>query len=429
MYSNTYHFMTDIFTTGTKGIDNFNRRICKETKSTTPHYQRGTRSIKQPGEVVHVDLVGSFEPDMNGYKQMMVFIDEATRFKSVLGLKNRGDTHKLLKNYTEDMQLAGVTVDCIRGDGAGELGRSRIFRQELKNLALKLESSPPYTHQQQGLVERAIRQVVEGGRTQLARSYLGNGFWFYACQDFTFKSNCLPHQSLGGDSPYERLHPGGKPRYQAFKKFGQTAYVHIDKIRQGGFSRGKLNKMRPRAERGILVGHAMGASAYLVYLLCLMKVITSSAVICDDIPAETPFLSDRPDHWTSPAPGHDDAVSGVAEELATETTHGGISEDQIRHSAFDGRDILRLQRSTEITETGPIKAEEEEVENGDQTGLRRGTRVRTQFDPSSMPSGTREMKELTRLLRTTHNVVKARVITQPLVHLLWCTSYTVGVMF
>ncbi len=33
------------------------------------------------------------------------------------------------------------------------------------------------------------------------------------------------------------------------------------------------------------------------------------------------------------------------------------------------------------------------------------------------------------LLRTTHNVVKARVITQPLVHLLWCTSYTVGVMF
>ncbi len=96
------------------------------------------------------------------------------------------------------MQLAGVTVDCIRGDGAGELGRLRIFRQELKNLALKWESSPPYTQQQQELAERAIRQVVEEGRTQLARSYLGNGFWFYACQDFTFKSNCLPHQSLGG---------------------------------------------------------------------------------------------------------------------------------------------------------------------------------------------------------------------------------------
>ncbi len=139
---------------GLKNIDEFNCRICKESKSTTPHYQRGTRSIKRPGEVIHVDLVGPFEPDMNGYKYMMVFVDEATRLKSVLGLRNRGDTHKLLKTYTEGMQLSGVMVDCIRGDGAGELGRSRMFRQELKNLALRWESSPPYTHQQQGLVER-----------------------------------------------------------------------------------------------------------------------------------------------------------------------------------------------------------------------------------------------------------------------------------
>ncbi len=171
----------------------------------------------------------------------------------------------VLKGYVEGIQMSGIVVDCIRRDGAGELGRSRMFRQELKNPGLRWESSPPYTHQQD-LVERAIRQIVEGGRTQLARSYLGNDFWFYACQDYTFKSNCLPHQSLGGDAPYERLHPGRKPRYQSMRKFGQTAYVHIDKIRQGEFSRGKLSKMRPRAERGTLVGHAMGASAYLVHL-------------------------------------------------------------------------------------------------------------------------------------------------------------------
>ncbi|MCP3668577.1 MAG: DDE-type integrase/transposase/recombinase, partial [Gammaproteobacteria bacterium] len=177
---------------GAKYLDDFNCKICKEAKSTTPHYQRGTRSIKVPGEVVHVDLVGPFEPDMSGNKYMMVFIDEATRFKSVLGLENKGNTHRLLRTYVDVFQTSGFTVGCIRGDGAGELGRSRVFRQELKNLALQWESSPPYTHQQQGLVERAIRQIVEGGRTQLARSYLGNDFWFYACQDFTFKSNCLP---------------------------------------------------------------------------------------------------------------------------------------------------------------------------------------------------------------------------------------------
>ncbi len=388
--------------TGMKNIDDFHCRTCKETKSTIPHYQRGTRSIKKPGEVVHVDLVGPFEVDMNGYRHMMVFIDEATRFKNVMGLKNKGEAHRQLKSYTEGMQLAGITVDCIRGDGAGELGRSRIFRQELKDLALRWESSPPYTHQQQGLVERAIRQVVEGGRTQLGRSYLGNDYWFYACQDFTFKSNCLPHQSLGGDSPYERLHPGRKPRYQAFKKFGQTAYVHIDKTRRGELSRGRLNKMRPRSERGTLVGHTMGASAYLVYLPRLKKIVTSSAVVCDDIPAEIPFLSERPEHWTSPAPGFDDAAH-LREEDAEPRETNGI--ENTRDSVFDGRDITRQHRKlgamescVKVEETEVIPTQEDEPEDQVEPGHRKSSRLRVQFDPQHMPSGTREMEELNRLV-------------------------------
>ncbi len=110
------------------------------------------------------------------------------------------------------MQLEGATVATIRGDGAGELGRSSAFKEELRKLGLRWETSPPYTHQQQGLVERAIRQIVEGGRAQLARGSWGDEFWTWACRDFAFKSNCLPHQALRGGSPYERLHPGRKPR-------------------------------------------------------------------------------------------------------------------------------------------------------------------------------------------------------------------------
>ncbi len=70
-----------------KTLDNFNCRICKEAKSTVPHYQRGGRSIKKTGEIVHVDLVGPFIPDMDGHTYLMVFVDEATRFKNVWGLR------------------------------------------------------------------------------------------------------------------------------------------------------------------------------------------------------------------------------------------------------------------------------------------------------------------------------------------------------
>ncbi len=350
--------------TGEKSLDNFNCRVCKEAKSTLPHYQRGTRSIKRPGEVVHVDLVGPFEPDMEGNTYLMVFVDEATRFKSVFGLKTRDQAYKRLKTYQDGIQSIGATAECIRGDGAREFARSRTFRQELKNLSLRWETSPPYTHQQQGLVERAVRQIVEGGRAQLARAGLGNEYWFYACQDFTFRRNCLPHQSLGGDSPYERIHPGRKPRYQALRKFGQTAYVHVDKMRQGDFSRGARNKMRPRSERGILLGHAMGASAYVVHLPRLNKIVTSSAVAFDDIPSEVPFLVDRPDHWISPAHGIDDAISVAETEMVADVPNNEVQDGQSRNSAFDGRDIPRPRMNSrrDVSPDKPVEMREESAE-------------------------------------------------------------------
>ncbi len=216
--------------TGNKKLTTLNCRLRKEYKLTVPHYQRGTRSPKRPGDCIHIDLVRPFTPDIEGHTYMIVAIDEATRYKRVYGLKNRAESHTRLKNLRDDFTTDGVNIITIRGDGAGELGRSTHFRKELGNLGIKWESTPPYTHQQNGLAERAIRQISEGGRVQLARANLGDEFWFSACKDFTAKSNLIPHQGFGGDTPFERIHPERIPRYQGVRKFGQTAYVHIDRL-------------------------------------------------------------------------------------------------------------------------------------------------------------------------------------------------------
>ncbi len=57
---------------------------------------------------------------------------------------------------------------------------------------------------------------------------------------------------------------------------------------------------------GVLVGRASGAAAYIVHLSRIDKIVISSAVTFVDIPSTTPFLSQRPDHWESPATGVDD---------------------------------------------------------------------------------------------------------------------------
>ncbi len=119
--------------------------------------------------------------------------------------------------------------------------------------------------------------------------------------------------------------------------------MHIDKSRQGEFSRGKGNKIRPRSERGILVGHNMGAFAYVVHLPRMNRVDTSSAVVFDEFTTETPFLTKQPEHSTLPAPGVNDAAPVIEEEIALDTTEEGLQEGHRppRNSAFDGRDIPR----------------------------------------------------------------------------------------
>ncbi len=332
--------------TGEKRLTALNCRLCKECKSAVPHYQRGIRSPKQPGDCIHIDLVGPFTPDFEAYTYMIVAIDEATRYKRVFGLKNRAESFARLKNLRDDFVTDGVNIITIRGDGAEELGRSTQFRKELGNLNIKWESTPPYTHQQNGLVERAIRQISEGGRVQLARANLGDEFWFSACKDFTAKSNLIPHQALGGDTPFETIYPERKPRYQGVRKFGQTAYVHIDKLRKGTLSRGTRSKMHPRAERGILLGSSHGGAAYEVFLPKLNRSVTSSAVMFDDLPSERSFTESLYEGWDTPPTEND---------TDTEADHS--------HDIETDEDEIETQKTTPDRISGTDKTEGQEPQN------------------------------------------------------------------
>ncbi len=85
-------------------------------------------------------------------------------------------------------------------------------------------------------------------------------------------------------------------------------------------------------------------------------------------------------------------------------SNAGADREEEPHSTFDGRDIPRPPVMVRGQCQSPVKAEESvtrvETNQEGRTGpeLRRGTRMRVQFDPQSMPSGTREIEELTKLI-------------------------------
>ncbi|CAN0514255.1 unnamed protein product [Discosporangium mesarthrocarpum] len=79
----------------------------------------------------------------------------------------------------------------------------------LVNKGIRWRKSPPRTPQSNGITERAIKQLMQAARSQLVRSGLGKKHWFFAVADAAFKTEGMPHEFLGGDTPCERL--TGKP--------------------------------------------------------------------------------------------------------------------------------------------------------------------------------------------------------------------------
>lgn len=62
---------------------------------------------------------------------------------------------------------------------------------------MQLRHSCPYTHQQNGLVERKHQHIVETGLTLLAQSRLPMSFWWESFHTATFLINRLPTPVLG----------------------------------------------------------------------------------------------------------------------------------------------------------------------------------------------------------------------------------------
>ncbi|CAM9476000.1 unnamed protein product, partial [Choristocarpus tenellus] len=159
---------------------------CKECKSEALSYQRGGRTPKQPGEVVHTDLAGPFKADITGHQYFQVFVDESSRDKRVYGLKTKNAATDATAAYIDQMTREGIPVKCISGDGAGELGRSVKFQRMLANNGTRWRKSPPKTPQSNGIAERAIKQLIGAARSQLVKAGLGDEHWFFAITDVAF---------------------------------------------------------------------------------------------------------------------------------------------------------------------------------------------------------------------------------------------------
>ncbi|KAE8672445.1 Detected protein of unknown function [Hibiscus syriacus] len=105
--------------------------------------------------------------------------------------------HALVKNQFK------TNIVALQTDGGGEY---RGLEQCLVATGIKHRVQCPHTSQQNGVVERKHRRIIDTALTLLAQSVVPFKYWSYAVLTAVYLINGLPAYLLGGISPFEKLY-------------------------------------------------------------------------------------------------------------------------------------------------------------------------------------------------------------------------------
>ena len=125
-------------------------------------------STTRPLELLHMDLVGLSQlASLNGKHYTFVIVDDYSRFCWVAFLTHKSDAFETFKCFTKRVQNEkGYFISSIRSDHGKEF-ENEVFDNFCSKRGISHNFSCPRTPQQNGVVERKNRTLIEMARTML----------------------------------------------------------------------------------------------------------------------------------------------------------------------------------------------------------------------------------------------------------------------
>ena len=246
--------------------------VCLSAKMTTAPHRPTANSASQRLDLVHMDLMGPIRPETpDNEKYALTIIDEFSDYSSVVLLNSKADASKEAILVLKQLSRAtDSNVKAIRTDGGTEfLGLDKLCRKE----GIKHQTTPPYSHQSNGKVERLNRTLQEKARAMLADSDLPTEYWGEAMLSANHVRNLSP-TSNSDLTPHELMY-GVKPDASHLRVFGCKCKVLTPKtLRTGKFS--------PVSTSGIFLGYQGDNHDYRVLVDGRVTVCRGKDVRCDE---------------------------------------------------------------------------------------------------------------------------------------------------
>jgi transposase InsO family protein len=210
---------------------------------------------------------------IGGSKYCLVIVDDYSRFTWVFFLQEKSQTQETLKRFLRrDQNEFVLRIKNIRSDNGTEFKNSQI-EGFLKEESIKHEFSSPYTPQQNGVVERKNRTLLDMTMTMLDVYKTPDQFWAETINTACYSINRLYLHWILKKTSYEIL-TGKKPNVSYFRVFGSKCFLLI--------KRGRNSKFAPKAVEGFLLGYDSNRRAYRVFNKSTGLVEVSCDIVFDE---------------------------------------------------------------------------------------------------------------------------------------------------
>ncbi|KAJ9547122.1 hypothetical protein OSB04_019665 [Centaurea solstitialis] len=146
------------------------------------HPPKPEQGSKSPLSLLHMDLCGPMKfQSLAGRKYILVIVDDFSRYTWTKFLKSKDETSSLIINFIKAVQVQlNLPVQTVRTDNGTEF-KNIILKTFYNTLGITQTFSAARTPEQNGVVERRNRTLVEAARSMLAESQLPQYLWAEAC--------------------------------------------------------------------------------------------------------------------------------------------------------------------------------------------------------------------------------------------------------
>ncbi|XP_075103731.1 uncharacterized protein LOC142178299 [Nicotiana tabacum] len=242
-------------------------------------------------------------------------------------LSCKGNALSILKAFTSMVKIHfHSNVHTFRSDNAFELGGSTEAINFFGNEGILHQTTIPHTPQQNGLVERKYKHLLEVARALLFQSKLPLKFWEECILTATYLINRMSSPLLLKLSPYEKLH-GTPPTYEHLKSFGCLCFATSSKVGR--------NKFQSRAISSLFLGYPYGKKGYKLLNLSNFSIFYSRDVVFHEhvFPYKSVFYSPPSFFPSSVQPFAESSSADSATLSATEGVSPSTSSHHMPHLA------------------------------------------------------------------------------------------------